>query len=359
MPAHAKNLSSKVYHGFNSGMYWETIPEWDSRRQVLVGRALLLNPAMRRLYNQLRQATKIPGGLRLPNFKKATVSEAFGQIYEHASYNASKCQDLDPVSFFAEMKKPFSWATNIDAELIWKFTYRALMARNIFLECQPGAAHAIQHPMVRYLDQFKESFFRRYSPMYGEDTLALPEDERDPQKIMEFREVIFRTQAQYFPVELTCAEYQGDGTDKVVAVKESDCEGSSTFAYMFENMRRSNDPGRSLSEGIQEGWLREDGSANPDYNPDWLDQMVPEYDSDDTDDNNQDEYDEAEEDEEEEEYQQWLHDYEQEYDIRMGRHQQNPEEDDEMSGVLSNFTMENLDEDEDDEMSGALSNLAM
>ncbi|KAK6840081.1 hypothetical protein PG987_005947 [Apiospora arundinis] len=45
------------------------------------------------------------------------------------------------------------------------------------------------------------------------------------------------------------------------------------------------------------------------------------------------------EDADEEEYQEWLENHEHEWDIYMGRHQMNPKEDNEMSGVMSKLEM--------------------
>ncbi|KAK7973771.1 hypothetical protein PG989_015619 [Apiospora arundinis] len=325
-------LSDKLFHGFAGGMFWETVPEWDPERNAFVSRALLYNKHMDKLYDRLRQASKRQVGKCIPAFDKATVSEAFGMIYEHASYNVHLCQELDPVAFFKEMKKPFPWAEKIEPELIWKFSYRALMARATFFELQPGAAHAPLHPMAKYLDKFKADFFHLYSPQYGLDPFSLPEADRDPQKILDARQLIFDTQAKYFSVELTCAGYHCDTEDdknKVFVVQGEDGEDSS-YGYMYKNREQSPAATRArIYQGIEENWLLEDGSANPYYTPEWLDDVAPEDEEDNHD----------TEDADEEEYQKWLESHEREWDIYMGRHQMNPEEDNEMSGVMSKLEM--------------------
>ncbi|KAK8005651.1 hypothetical protein PG990_011688 [Apiospora arundinis] len=303
-------LSDKLFHGFAGGMFWETVPEWDPERNAFVSRALLYNKHMDKLYDRLRQASKRQVGKCIPAFDKATVSEAFGMIYEHASYNVHLCQELDPVAFFKEMKKPFPWAEKIEPELIWKFTYRALMARATFFELQPGAAHA---PSTRWPNTWTKA-------------------DRDTQKILDARQLIFDTQAKYFSVELTCAGYHCDTEDdknKVFVVQGGDGEDSS-YGYMYKNREQSPAATRArIYQGIEENWLLEDGSANPYYTPEWLDDVAPE--------NEEDNHDT--EDADEEEYQEWLENHEREWDIYMGRHQMNPEEDNEMSGVMSKLEM--------------------
>ncbi|KAK7972665.1 hypothetical protein PG988_006799 [Apiospora saccharicola] len=277
---------------------------------------------MPELYKCLEKANHLSSPHNLPSLKKETISEAFGMIYERASYNVKECVKLEPVAFFAKMMKGFSWADPTDPELFWKFTYRAHMSRSIFFETQPGAARSPLHPMIKYLDQYKDAFYKEYPQKFDDDYFYLPPDQQDPQEVeritKRFNEVA-RVTELYFPVHLTLADYEGDGTDKKIVVKGGK---DSTYGYVLQNKRRSYMYMRKrLARGIEEGWLQEDGTANLYY-------REPQDDSEQSyeDDEQADEFDD-DDDDDEEEYRTWLHDYELEYDIYMGRRARNPEED--------------------------------
>lgn len=330
-----KMLFHSLYHGFDGGQFWETVPELDKERNVWTTRSLLNGTDMNRFYRCLKRIPKTPGGL--PNLKKATISQAFGLIYERASYNVNKCADLEPVAFFAEMLDGFPFTKPIVPELFWKFTYRALMAREIYLEYQPGSAHTPLHPLIENLDKYRKAFFKRYDQTYGLEYLDLPINERDPavfDEINKTRTVNLLVKAKYFSCQLTCHEYNGDGTDQLY-----DLEEESVFGHMKKNedvemTDAPVDPDERQTRGMQEGWAQEDGSANPDYINDEIRELILHpHDTDDDGSEQSDEQDDEEDDEEE--YRSWLHDYELEYDIYMGRHARNPEEDTEMSGEMS------------------------
>ncbi|KAK8102998.1 hypothetical protein PG984_016144 [Apiospora sp. TS-2023a] len=346
---HSKRLFQKMYHGFDGGLFWETVPEFNEKRNVYTTRSLLNSTDMNRFNRCLKRTCQLPAGQRLPDLKKATISQALGLIYERASYNVGQCAEMEPVAFFADMMKAFPFAQCIPPGLFWKFTYRALMARDIFMEYQAGWKHAPLHPMIENLDKYRKAFYKRYDQTYGVEYLSRPIKERDPavlEEITKIRTVNLTVKEKYFDCSLTCHEYSGDGTDKLF-----DLEEESVFGHMKKKKKEEDvemtdapaDPDERQNRGLQEGWAREDGSANPDYVNDEIRELIlrPTYDSDDESEQSDDEGDERddEDDDDEEEYRTWLHDYELEYDIYMGRHARNPEEDTEMSGELSKLDM--------------------
>ncbi|KAK8073971.1 hypothetical protein PG994_004870 [Apiospora phragmitis] len=321
-------LASLLYHDFISGMFWENAPEWDLKRNVYTFRVLLHNKHMVKLYKSLRLAARIGGGLRLPSLKKSCIAEAFGMIYERASYNVKQCATLDPVPFFAEMMKAFAWADPISPELFWKFTYRAHMARALFLEYQPGSAHAPRSDLVKYPDSYKQAFYREYDQRYGADYLDLPASEQDLQEVDRIktrREEIFGATKLYFPFELTCAEYNGDGTDRTVVVKE---RNDRALNHILQRQNGTHETSQARQDrGIRENWLREDGSANPFFMSNEIHEAIEECDESDDDSEQAEEADEPDTDDYDDEYQRELLEYELEHDVYMGRHARNPEED--------------------------------
>ncbi|KAK7916921.1 hypothetical protein PG985_010529 [Apiospora marii] len=304
----------KLYHGWSGGLAWETLPQWDEERKAYISRALLINNDIPKLLKCLQKANRLPHPFDLPTLKKDTISQAFGMIYERASYNVKDCVDYEPVAYFGKAMKAFSWAGPIEPELFWKFTYRALMARSIFFETQPGAAWAPRHDMIKYLDEFKDAFYQEYPQVFDDEHLHLPPSEQDPKKVEEIMKRFndaARVNALYFPVQLTHADYDGDKTDKIWVVKEGK---KSTYDYVLQNKSRSAADMRERQvRGLKQGWLREDGSANP-----WYDQ------SDEGDEQSDEVCDEAD-DEEQTRIQQL--EYELEYDIYIGSQWQNTEED--------------------------------
>lgn len=342
----------KLYHGWGGGLFWDTLPQWDEERKVYTSRALLVNKDIPKLYKCLQRANKLPYPINLPSLKKETISEAFGMIYERASYNVKECVDYEPVAYFAMVMKAFPWADPIDPGLFWKFTYRALMARGIFFATQPGAAWAPRHAMTKFLDQYKDAFYKQYPQIFDDEHLHLPPNKQDPERVAELKKQFSdaaRVDALYFPAHLTHAGYEGDKTDKKWVVHEGN---KSTYGYFLQNNRTSYaDMHERQARGIEEGWLREDGSANPYYRNSQVDSEQ----SDDGDEQSDEVYDE---DDDEEQYRSQLHDYELEYDIYMGHHLRNPEEDTQLSDEMTKLSVSHYvrspkeDIKEDVEMSG-------
>ncbi|KAK8023905.1 hypothetical protein PG993_011971 [Apiospora rasikravindrae] len=304
-----KRITNVLYHGYASGMCWETKPEWDQQRNANISRKLLENADMDKLNKSLRDALKPPNYMGLPSLKKDVIDEHFALIYDYASHNVKRCANMDPVAFFAAAKHPFAWAGPIDPEHLWKFTYRALMARDIFLDILAGDEHTPSSSMVQYLDAYKDAFFHEYDQGYGDAYLALPAGQQDPEALAHTharRAEISRVTALYFPLELTCAGGKGDGTDRQVVVDPSRATSS---RHVF----RKNNNDKPLDSSDDED-SEDDGEEK---------QKAAD----------------AEEEAAEEEYQKRLHAYELKYDIYMGRHPRNLEEDTEMSDVISKLGM--------------------
>ncbi|KAK8070747.1 hypothetical protein PG997_010950 [Apiospora hydei] len=209
-------ITNLLYQGFASDMSWETRPEWDPQRNASICRKLLENGDMDKLHRSLRKCLKLPDNARLRSLKKPVIDEHFGLLYEYASHNVKECAKLDPVRFFAAVKEPFAWAGPIDPEHLWKFTYRALMARDNFLKNQAGAENSPGYSMVKYLDAYKRAFFLDLPPAPGQ--LAKPRGGHLHQHAT--GRDLPRHGALLSP-ELTCAGGQGDGTDRLVVVDPS------------------------------------------------------------------------------------------------------------------------------------------
>ncbi|KAK8067766.1 hypothetical protein PG996_006878 [Apiospora saccharicola] len=167
--------------------------------------------------------------------------------------------------------------------------------------------------------EHKKAFYKKYPQVFDDDYLHLPPDQQDPEEVdrilKRFSEVA-RVTKLYFPARLTLVDHEGDGTDKKFLVHGGRL---STHGDVRLNKRESFLMYRKQQgRGIQEGWLREDGSLSPYYRD-------PAQDDSEQSDEGEEKPDEVDsEDEDEELYLQ----------------ARNPEEDTAISGVMSKLDVE-------------------
>lgn len=85
---------------------------------------------------------------------------------------------------------------------------------------------------------------------------------------MEVRAAHLRLRSLYFPQQLTCAEYDGDGTDRQIWDNQPNflmyCNGATQF--LDEDRKEDEEKlGMSFEEAVARGIMNADGDVNPDW----------------------------------------------------------------------------------------------
>ncbi|KAI1804758.1 hypothetical protein F4811DRAFT_570701 [Daldinia bambusicola] len=151
------------------------------------------------------------------------ISLALSHVYEFAAQKVELCAYLEPVEFFAHVKDSYAWSSRFTDNAFWAFTYKAFHARQIFLDTalDEGQKDPTTKPFALALDRFRETFLDVY-PL--NPALIQEKGDKICQENIELVEDILSTNkalhAKYFPVHLTHFEGRGDGTDKLIAVRD-------------------------------------------------------------------------------------------------------------------------------------------
>lgn len=242
-----------------SGLRWNTYPYWNDEAKACHRRALLINPTTRKLVDALVNSYMAGTDGDLPDLKKATISDALACIYHYAAENVKLCRDMDPIQYFAAAKASVHFARYIQDDTMWRFTYKLIHARNLFKDSQPGWKQSQGHDLVHFLDAYCDAFYNEYDPGYGLDFLKLPKCLQDETKLAEItlkRAENLRVVAQYFPQQLTCAEYHGDGEDRIFVIARPPVPEKDELSELLEDIHLD-----------EQSLFLEDGEVNPYF--DW------------------------------------------------------------------------------------------
>ncbi|KAI0127661.1 hypothetical protein BJ170DRAFT_694432 [Xylariales sp. AK1849] len=259
MPYVPHTLSELMYQGRMGGFRWTTQPYWDTEKETWVKRALLISHSTRRMVKALVKSTHCESGL--PDLKKHTVSQGFGTIYDYAAENVDQCRNMPPKQFFAIVKNNFHFADTIDDDTFWEFTYKAFHARNLFRDQQAGWRYSKGHALVWALDKFNDKFYEDYNPKFGNRYLMLPEglqDQEEMAKIKQRREENLRVGAQYFPPELTDADHQGDGKDRLIVFGNTFNEYSAGSSDPESKLMNADGTANGYYQGLHEDDVDDD-----------------------------------------------------------------------------------------------------
>lgn len=75
-----------------------------------------------------------------------------------------------------------------------------------------------------------------------------------------------RLRSMYFPQQLTCAEYDGDGTDRQIRDNQPGfltlCAGCTEF---LDEDKAEDPPGTGFQRAVAQGIMNADGDVNPDW----------------------------------------------------------------------------------------------
>ncbi|KAK8039683.1 hypothetical protein PG993_008094 [Apiospora rasikravindrae] len=204
--------------GFNSGLRWNTDRYKSQDHQAWVYRSLLNNKYTKKLVKGLEAASKRGDGQGIPDLKKQTISNFFGLIWNEAAQNVAHCKDMSPRAFFTACKEKHECASTVPDEAFYQFTMRAIHARKIFEDFQPGWKRSGGTSMSNAIVNFIDALSNEYDIRIGLEEQEKPPRERDMVKIqenMQLRTKNLNMRKIYFPMTLTSPHFQGSGEDKI------------------------------------------------------------------------------------------------------------------------------------------------
>ncbi|KAK7948773.1 uncharacterized protein PG986_009659 [Apiospora aurea] len=263
-------LKELLYMGFMSGFRWNTTRDWSPKDNAYIFHALLDGNYTKPLVKEILQSANPKNDKGIPNLKKDSVCDMFAQIWNLAAMNVVHCKDMSPRAFFAACKAEVESAGTVPDEALYQFTLRAIHARNIFIEYQPGWKKSEGTSMSEAIDNFKEAFSTEYDIKYGLEEQEKPPRERDLakiRKVMVMRTKNLEVHGEYFPVELTSGEAQGSSDNKYFVDVE--------YTKRMEALRAEGTVNTAMVDG-QNGPLQPSGDVDP-----WWDFEIPVADSDD------------------------------------------------------------------------------
>ncbi|CAJ2505477.1 Uu.00g128710.m01.CDS01 [Anthostomella pinea] len=196
---HFPHLDKLLYLGFHGGFRWETqgFDQRDAETGVIC-RALAPDTA-----------------------NKGRTSQALSQIYDWAAENVGMCGLLEPEDFLACAKDSFEWSAKFRDDAFWAFTYKLFHARELFVApvYDPmGKTQPRGHPLLTAPDNFRQEFLTRY-------------------------DIHSKTYQKYFPRELTHADGEGDGDDKLFIVPVAEASKlSEDYAAQTAEVDQPNEP---------------------------------------------------------------------------------------------------------------------
>ncbi|KAI2782158.1 hypothetical protein F4815DRAFT_498077 [Daldinia loculata] len=223
------HLHTLVTKGSHGGLAWKTQP-----KDVLDEKMYIYEKKCRFLLHHPHSfhiAKVLYKGLRSKS--PLLIDLALSHIYEFAAEKVELCSSLEPVDFFAYVKDSYDWSSRFTDKAFWAFTYKALHARQIFLNTviDPDQEDPTVRPLARALDLFRDAFLKMY-PI--DPTMIHEEGDKICQENIELVEdMVYLNKeiyAKYFPYHLTHHDGQGDGTDKIILFKESKKKDSNETA---------------------------------------------------------------------------------------------------------------------------------
>ncbi|KAI2611805.1 hypothetical protein GGR54DRAFT_643256 [Hypoxylon sp. NC1633] len=215
-------LHTLMYKGRSSGLLWTTQgrDQFDGKqnRQIKVCSNLHQHP------HQFHISKAISKGLK--TVKPYVVDRALADLYNEARENIGLCDKFEPEEFFALAKDSFVWSAKLADKAFWAFTYKAFHARALFLHAYPDfhahTRHNEEEPTARALavalDLFREKFLETWPIEHTKaaDKISQEEIERVEDVVSINRKIYDK----YFPHNFTHYNGDGDGTDKVIPVRD-------------------------------------------------------------------------------------------------------------------------------------------
>ncbi|KAI0384320.1 hypothetical protein F5Y04DRAFT_277691 [Hypomontagnella monticulosa] len=219
-PVHIPRLTNLMYDDFYSGLKWTTHQEqcFDHQTECSVkkNRLLLRNPHE----SHIAKATFRGLGTK----KTAIVDFAFADVYDFATEHVDLCASLEPVDFFARAKDSFAWSRDFKDQAFWAFTYKAFHARNLFLDhyIHLDSSSRVGMALAQALDNFRKAFDAKY-PIDAAPSQLEKGGKTGQENVKGANSGPYtneQLQKIYFPYNLTNANGQGDGTDKLIPIRE-------------------------------------------------------------------------------------------------------------------------------------------
>ncbi|KAK8093986.1 hypothetical protein PG997_000671 [Apiospora hydei] len=151
---------------FGCGLRWQTEPYKSQDHDAWVYRSLLSSKYSKPLVKGLKAASQRTDGQGIPDLEKRTTSNFFAQIWNEAAQNVAHCKGMPPRAFFKACKEKYECASTVPNEAFYQFTMRAINARKIFEEFQPGwkrsGGTSMSNAIVNFIDAFSNEYDIRY-----------------------------------------------------------------------------------------------------------------------------------------------------------------------------------------------------
>jgi hypothetical protein len=149
------SLRELIWRGFRSGLRWET----KGKTVRKAGKFLHTYRFLLHFPGAFKVARVIVVNLGSTN--KIFINRVMADLYHFAVDNVTLCSDLSPLDFFSVVKDTQGWTANINNALFWRFTYRLLHSRALFLDTYVATAEAPPSTeLTRALDRFRNAFLR-------------------------------------------------------------------------------------------------------------------------------------------------------------------------------------------------------